>query len=32
LCGFNDKTEKEIKEIRRQENHFLSLIVWFSGA
>ena len=27
LCGFNDKTEKEIKEIRRQENHFLSLIV-----
>ena len=27
LCGLNDKTEKEIKEIRRQENHFLSLIV-----
>ena len=27
LCGFNDKTEKEIKEIRRQENHFLSLII-----
>ena len=26
LCGFNDKTEKEIKEIRKQENHFLSLI------
>ena len=27
LCGFNDKTDKEIKEIRKQENHFLSLIV-----
>ena len=26
LCGFNDKTDKEIKEIRKQENHFLSLI------
>ena len=28
LCGFNDKTDKEIKEIRKQENHFLSLIAW----
>ena len=27
LCGFDDKTNKEIKEIRKQENHFLSLIV-----
>ena len=27
LCGFNDKTDKEIKEIRKQENHFLSLII-----
>ena len=27
LCGFNDKSEKEIKEIRKQENYFLSLIV-----
>ena len=27
LCGFNDKTEKEIKEIRRRENYFLGLIV-----
>lgn len=27
LCGFNDKTEKEIKEIRKQEDHFLSLII-----
>ena len=27
LCGFDDKTDKEIKEIRKQENHFLSLIV-----
>ena len=27
LCGFNDKTDKDIKEIRKQENHFLSLIV-----
>ena len=31
LCGFNDKTEKEIEEIRRQENHFLSLIIWLTG-
>ena len=27
LCGFNDKTKKEIKEIRKKEDHFLSLIV-----
>ena len=27
LCGFNDKTEKEIKEIRRRENYFLGLII-----
>ena len=27
LCGFNDKSEKEIKEIRKQENYFLRLIV-----
>ena len=26
LCGFDDKTDKEIKEIRKQENYFLSLI------
>ena len=27
LCGFNAKSAKEIKEIRKQENYFLSLIV-----
>jgi rRNA maturation RNase YbeY len=26
LCGFNDKTAKEKKEILKQENHFLGLI------
>ena len=26
LCGFNDKTEEEKKEIRHKENYFLSLI------
>ena len=27
LCGFNDKTTKEQKEMRQKENHYLSLIV-----
>ena len=26
LCGFNDKTDKEKKEIRKQENYFLGLV------
>ena len=26
LCGFNDKTTKEQKEMRQKENHYLSLI------
>ena len=27
LCGFNDKTTNEQKEMRQKENHYLSLIV-----
>ena len=27
LCGFNDKTTKEQKEMRQKENHYLRLIV-----
>ena len=26
LCGFNDKTTKEQKEMRQKENHYLNLI------
>jgi len=27
LCGFNDKTTNEQKEMRQKENHYLSLII-----
>ena len=27
LCGFNDKTTNEQKEMRQKENHYLSLMV-----
>ena len=26
LCGFNDKTTNEQKEMRQKENHYLNLI------
>ena len=32
LCGFNDKTTSEQREMRQKENHYLSLIVWLSNA